>query len=130
MQWLGDHLADPHFRASIIFTFDDGPFFPDVVTDVEELPHRESVQVPDGVTIHIGDAAPAGADGPQHSFLQGVGAQGVAWTVFLEHAEPGCSVISLEPDEPWGWHLTLSFGERVSVSLGSDGKPEFYFVSW
>jgi len=54
----------------------------------------------------------------------------IAWTVFLEHAEPGCSVISLEPDEPWGWHLTLSFGERVSVSLGSDGKPEFYFVSW
>ena len=31
---------------------------------------------------------------------------------------------------PWGWHLTLSFGERVSVSLGGDGKPEFYFVSW
>jgi len=129
-EWLGKRLADPHFRASIIFTFDDGPFFPDVLTDVEELPHRESVQVPNGLSIHVGDAVRDGADGRPRSFLQGMGEQGVAWTVFLDHAEPGCSVISIQPDEPFGWHLTLSFGERVSVSLGGDGKPEFYFVSW
>jgi Uncharacterized conserved protein (DUF2183) len=129
VRWLDGRMQDPRFRAGLIYTFDDGPFFPEILMDRGELPATKSVDGPD-VTINIGDAAPDGGDGPQRAFLQGVRDGRVLWTAFLPKAPPGCDFVSLEHDPPWGWNLVLSFGERVNIHLDPAGRPEYYFVSW
>ena len=126
-EWLETQFSDPHFRAYLIFTFDGGPYFPEVTDGGDPLAFDAAADGPDGLRILAGFVTPDPADAPRMT-LQGTRDGHVLWTARLDEGEGDASPLQIEQDEPWGWVLRVGGGHSTTVHLDPAGRPEFFFV--
>ena len=127
-EWFTGRMRDAGFRAGMMFTLDDGPFVPRFVETTTACPSEASIGVPGHGNLNI--CAGSGKD--EGARVQGLRDEtSVLWTCELPRVREQLQFDgAVEEDGPWGWHVVMTFGERVTIYLDADGRPSFYFVSW